>query len=419
MRWGSVGTPVGIVVAAVLAVLGTAGASAAEGEPDYGLSVDRSYLTGDVGGTATLRPEVFITRPDGSRADVPEGASVGAGRVIEYELPWNTSPVGLEEHKGCRVVKRAETPRQPTVRCDTVTTLTIRMDKGHTADLGTVRFVPDSRPAEGSQVDDDRATFLVTAPAPQEEGESAASLDRREGVGFKLLGVAGGFGVLAVFLLVRGRARRTGWASVVVGAVCAGLGAWSITQGPLTRDRTFVTYTAGPAQLSGGREGGTIWDTGRVVEKDRPAYVPTIATAPDPGNERVTEVPSTFYSAKAAGVPPELWLTLDGAWGRIDDPRRARDHMLKTAAAAPGAKVTQKPQLIVLKGRFEKDKPTLFKCQELSLPELPAPDRTVSMCAWADSGVRALVTVADDYLPSAAGEAARLRNTVQLGEYWS
>ncbi|WP_338683661.1 hypothetical protein QD712_24835 [Streptomyces acidiscabies] len=254
-----------------------------------------------------------------------------------------------------------------------------------------------------------------TAPAPQEEGESKDSRERREGVGVGLLGAAGGFGVLAVFLLARGRARRTGWGAVAAGAVCAGLGAWSITQGPLTGDKTFVTYPSGPAVLDVGRDGDTIWDAGLVVVDDRPAYAPAVATAPDPGNETATEV-HVFYSSEMVGAPKENWLTVDGARGRIKDPRRARNHMLETAAAAPGVKVLQKPRLFLLNGEPGEKTPVLLKCQELYLPQLPAEDRTVGMCAWADHGVRALVTVADADLSRAAQTTRQLRDAVQFGD---
>jgi hypothetical protein len=124
----------------------------------------------------------------------------------------------------------------------------------------------------------------------------------------------------------------------------------------------------------------------------------------------VTEV-SAFYSAEAAGAPREFWLTLDGAYGRIEDPRRARNHMLETAAGAPGVKVVKKPELIVLRDDTQKKPPVLFKCQALSIR-----DRTFAMCAWADSGVRALVTIAGDRLLTAAGKANSLREYVQLGD---
>jgi hypothetical protein len=38
------------------------------------------------------------------------------------------------------------------------------------------------------------------------------------------------------------------------------------------------------------------------------------------------------------------------------------------------------------------------------------------MCAWADSGVRALVTIAGDRLLTAAGKANSLRDYVQLNK---
>lgn len=387
---------------ALAAVLGGAGVSVAEvGGSGYGVSVEESYLTGDVGDTVTLRTEVFVGRADGSRAAVPEGEPVGGGRVIEYELPEGTSLVGPGE--GCQVVK-AEEPG-PHVRCDRVTALRIRLDKALTAEPGHLELSPLNTENLGRS----SAGFLVTSPAPREERGTGGG--GGDGAGLTLLGVAGGFAVLAVFLLVRGRARRTGWGAVAVGTVCAGLGAWSIAQGPSAGDGTAVTYPSGPAVLE---ITGTIWDSGLVLEKDRPAYAPTVATAPDPGNETATEV-SAYYSAEAAGAPKEAWLTVDGARGRIKDPRRARDHMLETAAGAPRAEVLQKPRLFLLDGP-DGNRPVLFKCQELRLPELPAEDRTVSMCAWADRGVRALVTVADDSLSRAAGTARQLRDAVQFGD---
>ncbi|WP_416973939.1 hypothetical protein [Streptomyces sp. 4F14] len=409
MRRGSVGTSVGVVVAAVLTLLGAAGASQArEGEADYGVSLEEDHLAGDVGETVTVRPRVY---ENGSGKRVAEGAPVGGGLKLAYELPLGTSPVGLDGHRSCRTARSEYA--QVIVRCDTVAPLTIRVDKALVDGPGTVDFFPPLGPNTGTP-QDNYASFYVTAPAPREEGETGASRERREGVGFTLLGVAGGFAVLAVFLLVRGRARRTGWASVVVGAVCAGLGAWSITQGPLTGSKTYVTYPSGPAVLDTGQEGDTIWDTGLVVEDDRPAYAPTIATAPDPGNETATEV-HVFYSSEMAGAPKEGWLTVDGAKGRIKDPRRARNHMLETAAGAPGVEVLQKPRLILANGGPDQKTPVLFRCQELRLPDLPAEDPTVSMCAWADRGVRALVTVADADLNRAAHLTRQLRDAIQFG----
>jgi hypothetical protein len=74
--------------------------------------------------------------------------------------------------------------------------------------------------------------------------------------------------------------------------------------------------------------------------------------------------------------------------------------MLETAAEAPGVKVVKKPQLILLRDGMEKKQPVLFKCQALSVR-----GRTVAMCAWADSGVRALVTSQRDSLLDAANTA--------------
>jgi hypothetical protein len=412
--------PLGVAAAVVLTTLGATGPATAlpaqrsePAKPDYGFSLEQPYLTSDVGGTLTVRPKVFTSRPDGSRVYVPEGAPVGTGMAIEYALPWDTSPVGLDEHKSCRKVKSAMDPGRRHIRCDTVTPLTIRVDKAFTADAGDVNFVPAVVPVDGENSQDDRADFLVTAPAPQEEGETEGSRAHREAVGTALLGVAGGFGVLALLLaLGRTRVRRAVWVSCTAtactaAAVCAGLGIWSMVQGPLLGAKTYTWYPAGPALLETPR---AIWDTSRILEEKRPDYVPAIATAPDPGHESVTEV-SAFYSAEAAGVSRELWLALDGAYGRIENPRRARNQMLETAAGAPGVTVVKEPQLILLKDGSDSKKPVLFKCQALSIR-----DQAVTMCAWADSGVRALVTTADDTLLAAAWNANGLRGYVQLGE---
>ncbi|WP_329365068.1 hypothetical protein [Streptomyces sp. NBC_01483] len=406
--------PLGVAAAVVLTTLGAAGPATAlpaqrsePAKPDYGFSLEQPYLTSDVGGTLTVRPKVFTSRPDGSRFYVPEGAPLGAGIAIEYTLPEDTSPVGLDEHKSCRKVKSAMDPGRLHIRCDTVSPLTFHVDKAFIGHVGIVKFVPvASGVDEGRNRQDDSASFFVTAPAPQEEGETEESRARRETVGAALLGVAGGFAVLAVLVLflTRARARRTMWASCTAAALCAGLGTWSMVHGPVLGTKTFTRgYPAGPATLE---TPGTIWDTSRILEEERPDYVPAIATAPDPGHESVTEV-SAFYSAEAAGASRELWLALDGAYGRIKDPRRARNHMLETAAGAPGVKVVKKPQLIVLREK----QPVLFKCQALSIR-----DRTFAMCAWADSGVRALVTIAGDSLLGAAGNANALRDYVQLGD---
>ncbi|MFF3737165.1 hypothetical protein [Streptomyces sp. NPDC002566] len=407
----AMGAPLAVAAAVVLAILGAAGPAAAEpAGPDYGISLEQRYLTSDVGGTVAVRPEVFTSRPDGSRVHVPEGAPVGAGMMLEYDLPLNISPVGLGEHESCRVVKSTSDPGRQHIRCDTVVALTIRVDKAFIAHEGRIDFFPRLAPDEKTNRRDDSAGFLVTAPAPREEGETEDSRARRETVGAALLGVAGGFVVLTVLalFLTRARARRTVWASCTAAVLCAGLGTWSMVHGPLLGAKTVVRgYPAGPPVLETPE---AIWDTSRILEEKRPDYVPAIATAPDPGHERVTEV-SAFYSAEAAGASSDLWVTLDGAYGRIEDPRRARNHMLETAAGAPGAKVVKEPQLIVLRDGSDEKHPVLFKCQALSIRE-----QTVGMCAWADSGVRALVTSHDDDLLRAAGTASSLRAYVQMGE---
>ncbi|MCX4436128.1 hypothetical protein [Streptomyces mirabilis] len=351
--------PLGVAATVVLTTLGAANPATAlpaqrsePAKPDYGLSLEQPYLTSDVGGTLTARPKVFTSRPDGSRVYVPEGAPLGAGIAIKYRLPEDTSPVGLDEHKSCRKVKSATDPGRLRIRCDTVS-------------------------------------------------------PRRETVGAALLGVAGGFGVLAVLVLflTRARARRTMWALCTAAALCAGLGTWSVVHGPVLGTKTFTRgYPAGPATLETPE---LIWDSGAILEEKRPDYVPTIATAPDPDHESVTEV-SALYRPAVSGYPYD-WLTLDGAYGRIEDPRRARNHMLETAAGAPGVKVVKKPELIVLRDDTQKKQPVLFKCQALSIR-----NRTFAMCAWADSGVRALVTIAGDSLLTAAGKANSLRHYVQL-----
>ncbi|MEU9537940.1 hypothetical protein [Streptomyces mirabilis] len=407
--------PLGVAATVVLTTLGAANPATAlpaqqsePAKPDYGLSLEQPYLTSDVGGTLTVRPKVFTSRPDGSRVYVPEGAPLGAGIAIKYRLPEDTSPVGLDEHKSCRKVKSATDPGRLRIRCDTVSPLTFHVDKAFIGHMGSVVFVPMARGADdGRNRQDDGASFLVTAPAPQEEGETEESRARRETVGAALLGVAGGFGVLAVLVLflTRARARRTMWALCTAAALCAGLGTWSVVHGPVLGTKTFTRgYPAGPATLETPE---LIWDSGAILEEKRPDYVPTIATAPDPDHESVTEV-SALYRPAVSGYPYD-WLTLDGAYGRIEDPRRARNHMLETAAGAPGVKVVKKPELIVLRDDTQKKQPVLFKCQALSIR-----NRTFAMCAWADSGVRALVTIAGDSLLTAAGKANSLRHYVQL-----
>jgi hypothetical protein len=400
------------VAAAVVLAASPAAQGAGPAEPDYGITLEQSYLTSDVGGTVTLRPKVFTSRADGSRDYVPEGAPVGPGLAIEYALPMKASLVGLDRHKSCRATESKWDKHRQHVLCDTVAPLTFRVDKVLIPyeGGGDVRFFPERNPQHGENWEDNQTTFSVAAPAPREEGETEAGRARREAVGVKLFGVAGGFGVLALLLvlfLARSRVRRAAWvASCTAAALCAGLGTWSTVEGPLRGTKTYTRYPAGPAVL---RTPDLIWDDGMALEKNRPDYVPPIATAPDPGRESVTEV-SAFYSAEAMGLPRESWMALDGAYGRIEDPRRARNHMLETAAGAPGAKVVKKPQLILERDGMAQKKLVLFKCQALSIQ-----GQTVTMCAWADSGVRALVTSQGDSLLKAANTARALRDTVQLG----
>lgn len=359
-----------------------------------------------MGGTLTVLPEVYTLRPDGSRAHVPPGEPVGPGVAIEYALPWSTSPVGLDERAGCRPVEDKGDSRRH-VRCDRVTPVTFRVDKAFVGYRGEVRFFPQVPPDDGRRWQDDVSGFVVTAPAPQEEGETEESRARREAVGVKLLGLAGGCGLLALLLVLclkPSRVRRTAWvASCTAAALCAGPGVWSIVEGPLVGAKTYTRYPSGRPvlQIPGG-----MWDNQVFLEKRRPDYVPPIATAPDPGHEDVTEVSGVYLPAPPGD--PKDWLTVNGAYGRIDDPRRARDHMLRTAAEAPGVKVVKAPQLILLKGDSDTRAPVLCKCQALSVRGRP-----VGMCAWADRGVRVLVTVPGTQLP--ASRTVSVRDYVQLG----
>ncbi|MFF3849796.1 hypothetical protein [Streptomyces sp. NPDC002328] len=399
-----------VATTAVQIALGTTAGTAAHasepGGPDYGVVLKETYLATDVGGTLTVLPEVYTLRSDGSRAYVPQGKPVGPGTGIEYALPWSTSPVDLDERAGCRTVEDKGDSRQH-VRCDRVAPVTFRVDKAFVGYRGEVRFFPQVTPDDGRRWQDDMSSFVVTAPAPQEEGETKESRARREAVGVKLLALAGGFGLLALLLALRlkpSRTRRTAWiAAGTAAAVCAGPGVWSIAEGPLVGAKTYTRYPSGRPvlQIPHG-----MWDNAVFLEKTRPDYVPPIATAPDPGHEDVTEVSGVYLPAPPQD--PKNWVTVNGAYGRIDDPRRARDHMLRTAAEAPGVKVLQAPRLILLKEDSATRALVLCKCQALSVRGRP-----VSMCAWADEGVRALVTVPGTQLP--ASSTVSVRDYVQLG----
>jgi hypothetical protein len=157
------------VAAAVVLAASPAAQGAEPAEPDYGITLEQSYLTSDVGGTVTLRPRVFTSRADGSRDYVPEGAPVGPGLAIEYALPMKASLVGLDEHKSCRAVEVKGDKRQH-VRCDTVAPLMFRVGKAfiayEDAGAGEVTFFPERFSDLNTNWDDNRTTFLVAAPAP-------------------------------------------------------------------------------------------------------------------------------------------------------------------------------------------------------------------------------------------------------------
>ncbi|MFJ9742934.1 hypothetical protein [Streptomyces sp. NPDC101166] len=392
--------------AALQVALGTAAHASVSDAPDYGIAVEERYLATEVGGTLTVLPEVYTLRPDGSRAYVPRGEPIGPGVAIEYVLPWKTSPTGLDERAGCRTVRDAQDSRRH-VRCDRLAPLTFRVTKAFIGYRGEVRFFPPVVPDGDRQWRDDVGTFVVTAPVPQEEGETEASEARRKTVGVGLLGVAGGCGLLALLLVLclkPSRVRRTAWvASCTAAALCVGPGVWSIVGGPLVGAKTYTRYSSGPPVL---RIPDGMWDGQVLLEKVRPPYVPPIATAPDRGYEDVTEVSGIYLPAPPGD--PKQWLTVNGAYGRIDDPRRARDHMLRTAAGAPGVTVVKRPRLVLLKEDSDAGTPVLCKCQALSVR-----GQLVGMCAWADTGVRALVTVPGTQLP--AGRTVSVRDYVQLG----
>ncbi|MEV0978103.1 hypothetical protein [Streptomyces sp. NPDC049915] len=398
---------VGAAAALLLGGAGPAAARPAADRPAYEVEVAPDYLTADVGGTVTIRPQIYASRPDGSQEHLAEGEPVGRRMTLEYALPGNTTPVGVG--KGCR---KLVTGWARHVTCTSVRPLTVRIDRALVAEETTVTV----RRA-GWAADSGGDRLLLTAPVPQEEGESRGSREGRQKAGAVLLGVAGGFALLALFL-GRTRTRRAVWVScAVVGLLCAGPGVWSMTREPLIGAKSYVRYRSGPPVL---KIPDTLWDDGWIRSESRPDGVPRITTAPDRGHEDVTEVSGFFapYVDEPTGTPGQ-WLTVDGAYGRIEDPRRARDHMLRTAAGAPGATVAEKPRLFLLKSEEGIAKgPVLFKCQVIVVRE-----QHVHQCAWADRGVRALLSTSGgpafsdsgDPLLGTAHDALSVREYVQLG----
>ncbi|MGC9501605.1 hypothetical protein [Streptomyces sp. WG7] len=404
-------TAPGVVAAlfcAALAVAGPATALPPSDEPDHGVTLQgEGYLTTDVGGTLTLRPEVFTVRSDGSRSPVPKGAPVGPGRAIEYALPWNTSPVRLDEQPSCRKVDQ-NTDSRLHIRCDRVVPLTFRVDKAFIAHLGMVSLFPEAERDGSDRWENDRAGFAVTAPVPHEEGETPASRERREATGAVLLGVAGALALLAL-LLARTRSHRAVWvACTVLALLCAAPGVWSITRGPLVGAKTYTRYPSARPALDLSRN---MQDNFWLATRERPERIPPIATAPDPGNEEVTEVSGYYEPVPPEDYPTTGWIAAHGAYGRIEDPRRARDHMLRTAAGAPGVKVTGEPRLILLRDASDRKTPVLFTCQVLVVR-----DQDVTVCAWADKGVRALVARPGTSPWETADHALGVRLYAQLGE---
>ncbi|MFF9812180.1 hypothetical protein [Streptomyces sp. NPDC014006] len=397
-----------VVTALLLGGAGPASASPATDQPAYDVVLaQEEYVTADVGATLTIRPEVYPERPDGSRGHLAEGDPVGRRMTLDYALPRSATPVTVG--KGCR---KKVTAWGRFVSCPTVRPVTVRIGGALVAEDVQVTVNRAGREAPVG-----RAGFLLTAPVPREEGETPGSLEGRQKAGADLLGAAGGL-VLLAFFLGRTRSRRIVWVScAVLGLLCAGPGVWSLVRGPLIGARSYVRYASGPPVLT---IPDTLWDDGWIRRESHPDGVPRVATAPDPGHERVTEVSGFFapYDDGPTGTPGQ-WLTVDGAHGRIEDPRRARDHMLRTAAEAPGVTVAEKPRLFLLKPEegVRRD-PVLFKCQVLVVR-----DQHVQQCAWADKGVRALLSTSGgpafrnsaDPLLGTAYDALSLRQYVQLG----
>ncbi|POX48343.1 hypothetical protein C3489_27270 [Streptomyces sp. Ru71] len=389
-------------MAAATALLAmTAPASAAADRPGYGVAVEEDYVTAEVGGTVTVHPEVRD-----ARSVLPEGTHLAKGATLQYFFPAHTTPVDLSD--SCR---RVGTLR--VLSCTTVRPLTLRLDTALVTERVRVAVFPDD-PWDALSNEDQ---FTVTAPVPREEGETPGSREGRQKAGAVLLGVGGGFALLALFL-ARTRGRRAVWAScTVVALVCAGPGVWSMTRGPLIGAKSYVRYPSGPPVL---KIPETLWDTGWIRRESRPDGVPRVATTPDTGHEDVTDVFGFFapYLDGPTGTPGQ-WLTVDGAYGRIEDPRRARDHMLRTAADAPGVTVAKQPRLFLLKGEGGTGKgPVLFKCQVLVVRE-----EHVNQCAWVDRGVRVLLSTSGvpvaldsgDALLDTAYSALSVREYVQLG----
>jgi hypothetical protein len=374
-------------------LLGGAGTAAAVPAADgYALQVEQVYLTAEVGGTVTVSPEVLR-----EGIGVPEGSPLGPGAMLQYLLPAHTTPVDVPE--GCR--KRG-TKRAPLVSCTKVRPLTLRIDRALVAEDMSVAVFPNH---PTGPLSNEEHVFL-TAPVPREEGETPESRKERQTVGAALLGTGGAFALLSLFL-ARSRRRRAIWVScTVVAALCAAPGVWSLARGPLAGAKSYTRYPSGPPVLTMPE---TVWDSGWIRTPQRPDNVPAVATAPDTGHENVEEVSGLYLPD---GSEPRVdWLAVDGAYGRIEDPRRARDHMLRTAAAAPGATVVEKPRLFLLKGQNSvSDDPVLFKCQVIRIR-----DQHVSQCAWADKGVRALCSRPHNALLETARRALSIREYVQLG----
>jgi hypothetical protein len=404
------GRPLGVAAALLLAVLGTTGTAVAQpasDEPDMGITLEgkSSYLTTDVGGTLTLRPRVYTEQPDGSRVFVPKDAPVGPGRAIEYALPWHTSPVGLDEQPSCHKVDQKLDSRLH-IRCDRVVPLTFRADRKFIAYTGKVMLFPERKKGNDDLWLNDRVDFDVTAPAPQEKAESRESQGSQETIGAVLLGVAGVL-VLLALLLFRTRLRRAAWVScIVLALLCAAPGVWSITRGSLAGAKSCIRY---PSARPGLDFTFAMQDNFWLPTRERPKVIPPIATAPDPGREDVTEVSGYYEPVPPADYSTSGWIAAHGAYGKIEDPCRARDHMLRTAAEAPGVEAIGEPRLILLKDDSDQRDPVLFKCQYLVIEH-----QDVTVCAWADKGVRALVGYPGHGHQITAAYALRVRTYAQL-----
>ncbi|MFJ9578956.1 hypothetical protein ACIRQF_21595 [Streptomyces sp. NPDC101191] len=369
----------------------------ADSSTDHEIVLAERTFTGAVGDTVLLRPEWRKGGPGFYRSGVDPFAAPPV--EVEYVVPGGMSPVERRDLEHCRTRDSAEGHRY---RCLTAEPLELRIDKALEGARGSVSVVPGAK-EDGLAFERDRTNdsvvFTVTA-APA-----------RGALGTNRWAVAGAVLLTAAVVLVGGvlvlrvrRGRPAALAGILAGALACAVAGTAVLVGPGRPDRPARGFPAPRYRLVA----SNLWDDSRIHEP-RPAGVPTVTTSRDDANERGMTPVSAFFSSAAAGggIGPDLWIAVDGAYGSIRDPDRARRRMLEEAARAEGVVLVRPPVERTEKG-VDGRKVTLA-CQSVTVR-----GEGFDMCAWADGNTRAVVTTAASARQGGAAVAVSVRDEMRL-----